>query len=406
VTRTEERLADALHAAAESVRPGTLRPLTTPDTKRLRGADRASKRRRTWLVPVMAAAAVTAVTLAGVVVARQGGVTPSGPTGPPPYYVLTHSLSLRNGDWSDFVIEVRSTATGRVISTLKLPERLGAGNLVRVASVSAAADRRTFFVVMRGQAPGADIYRFHLEIYRFHLTATGHITRLTRVPGIPETGFGLTAVAASPDGSRLAIGGVLLRSYRRTLMIVNVASGRRTTWTAGSRAALPDDVGELSWTADGRTLAFVLTTWNRAVQHGYRYFDEVVRTVDANGRGGSLADSRVVFAQKASPVRSMAGAVISPDGRRVDVLALVGKQSKATGLPPNVQVTEVGVTQRASHPRLLYFGKAGYAGDASMVTDGFGHLALVTDGKIGWLDHGRIHPLAPGDTASLMDFSW
>jgi hypothetical protein len=399
VTRTEERLADALHAAAESVRPGILRPLTTPDTKRLRGADRASKRRRAWLVPVMAAAAVTAVTLASVVVARQGGVAPSAPTGPPPYYVLTRPLSLRNGDWSDFVVEVRSTATGRVISTLNLPERLRAGNLVRVASVSAAADRRTFFVVMNGQPPGA-------EIYRFHLTATGHITRLTRVPGIPETGFGLTAVAASPDGSRLAIGGVLLRSFRRTLMIVNVASGRRTTWTAGSRAALPDDVGELSWTADGRTLAFVLTTWNRAVQHGYLYYDEVVRTVDASGRGGSLADSSVVFAQKASPARSMVGAVISPDGRRVDVLALVGKQSKATGLPPNVQVTEVGVTQRANHPRLLYFGKAGDAGDAGMRTDGFGHLMLVTDGKIGWLDHGRLHPLPADGNPVLTDAVW
>jgi hypothetical protein len=406
MTRTEERLAEALNAAANTVRPGTLRPLTAPDTERLRRADRPGKRRRAWLVPVAAAAAITAVALASVAIVRQAAGRPSAPAGPPPYYVLVRSFGWSNGLRSDFVIEARSTATGRVISTLKLPERLGAREPVRVAELSAAADRHTFFVALNGQAPSA-------EICRFHVTATGHITRLTRVPGFPEAGFAMTAMAASPDGGRLAIGGVLTRSYRRRLMIVNVASGKRTAWTGGLPSAAPaGQIGQLSWTADGHTLAFVMNNEDVTQARSFPYFDAMVQTVDARGKGGSLVDSRTVFAQKASPTRDLLSAVISPDGRQVDVIALAGARVRGT-VPEYVQVIEVGVTHEASHPRLLYVGKAGAhdraaggaIGTPVMATDGHGHLLLVTD-EIGWLDHGRLHPLAPGVDVSPAGFAW
>lgn len=61
MTRTEERLRSAFAGAAETVRPGTLRPLTVPAPDR--------PRTRRWIVPLIAAASVGTV-IAGTVAVR------------------------------------------------------------------------------------------------------------------------------------------------------------------------------------------------------------------------------------------------------------------------------------------------------------------------------------------------
>ncbi len=84
MTRTEERLADALGAAALALREDTLRPLQGPERERHRLA---------WVAPVAAAASVFLVVGLGVALAGylpgSGRVNRSpGPlTAPPRYYV-------------------------------------------------------------------------------------------------------------------------------------------------------------------------------------------------------------------------------------------------------------------------------------------------------------------------------
>jgi hypothetical protein len=118
------------------------------------------------------------------------------------------------------VIEVRSTATGRVLDTLNVAKRLGGQPDQVGGSLTAAADRHTFFVKVHSSRDRSPTDR----IYRFHITAGGHIAGLTRVSGVPERGFSPTAMAVSPDGRRLAIGGEL-SAGRTVLMIVNVGAG-------------------------------------------------------------------------------------------------------------------------------------------------------------------------------------
>src|ERR1700728_4554465 len=58
MTRTEERLSDALHASADRVRDDRLRTLPA--------AGRTTKRARVWLIPVASAASVVLVIAAAV----------------------------------------------------------------------------------------------------------------------------------------------------------------------------------------------------------------------------------------------------------------------------------------------------------------------------------------------------
>lgn len=402
MTRTEERLADALNAAANTVRADALRPLAAPDTKRLRGARRAPWRHHAWLIPVAAAVAVTAVSFASVVAVRSARRAPSTePAGRPPYYVTyRHMVCCGSGPVGN-MIEVRSTATGRVRDTLNLSKRLGmllSGE--DGTGLTAAADRHTFFVSVFSGSVRQPVE----HVYRFYVTATGHITALTPLRGVPETGFRASAMAASPDGSRLAMGGALMPDTRTALMIVDVASGARTVWTGGKLLSPAGGIiGSLSWTADGRTLAFT-SLFSR---DGTRLDATAVRTVEATGHGGSLAGSRRVLYQKASPTHLTIDAIISPDGRRLDLLTLVGKPAPQSQLPGTVRVEEVSVPP-ATHPglRYLYVGKAGNSSGPYLRSDGLGHLLLAVDWKLGWLDHGHLHPLPPGDDGTVMDYAW
>jgi hypothetical protein len=111
VTRTEERLADALDAAARGLREDALRPLVMPERRPHRPA---------WLAPLAAAAALLVVIGLAVAVARQtpgaghrGGQLPGVPTAPHAYYV--------QDDLNQDRPVVRSTATGAVTATVPVP---------------------------------------------------------------------------------------------------------------------------------------------------------------------------------------------------------------------------------------------------------------------------------------------
>ena len=139
MTRTEDRLTDALTAAARAVPEDTLRPLVAPPARR---------RRPAWITPL--AAALGIVLVVGLALAAgtrlSGSRSPGGPAGAqtpvPRYYVV-------EGEQGGPPV-VRSTATGEVTATVPVPKAANVG----VFDVLASTRGGVFFVA--AAAPGTE----------------------------------------------------------------------------------------------------------------------------------------------------------------------------------------------------------------------------------------------------------
>jgi serine/threonine protein kinase len=225
-------------------------------------SSRSSRTRR--LVPVAAAAVIVAIVVA--ILATVGnpkhGTGATGAPAPslagrvPPYYVWITPGSPGNTP-SEAV--VRQTVTGAVLGTIKA----AAGNGTVVA-VTGAADDRTFVLDEQVWAPptgGQQEYEPH-SFYVLRLDADGRPAGVTRLPIKYGAGWGVTGLALSPDGTKLA---VAIQPYsqngyiRTELKLYSVATGAvLRTWDAnGIIGPNPDDPEALSWTSDGKTLAFL-----------------------------------------------------------------------------------------------------------------------------------------------------
>ncbi len=183
MNRTEERLADALTAAARAIPQDTLRPLIAPPPRR----------RAAWVAPL--AAALGIVLVVGLAIALGTRLTgsssgPSGSLAPVPAYYVTEGL----GGGAPVV---RSTATGKITATVPVPREANAG----VDDFLAAARGGVFFVA--AAAPGTSGER----LYRFSLTRSGQVTGFAVVPGgvLGNRNWTPDAMASSPDGSRVAV---------------------------------------------------------------------------------------------------------------------------------------------------------------------------------------------------------
>jgi hypothetical protein len=159
MTRTEERLQDALHASAGRVRDDRLRPL--PDVEP--GAERETGPRsawRGWLVP--AAAAVSVALIIGLAVAVTGHAwrPASGPSADSsrtavgfPKYFADFTGSIPPG----LTMRVRSTSTGAVVASApfpKVPGSLG-GQRPGGAAISADPSGRYLLLTYRDQRGGS-----------------------------------------------------------------------------------------------------------------------------------------------------------------------------------------------------------------------------------------------------------
>ena len=161
MTRTEDRLTDALTAAARAIPEDTLRPLVAPPARR---------RRPAWITPLAAALGIVLVVgLALAAGTRLSGARPPAARRPqtpvPRYYVV-------EGDQGGAPV-VRSTATGQVTATVPVPKRANVG----VFDVLASTRGGVFFVA--AAAPGTEGQR----LYRFRLTSSGQVSGFAPVPG-------------------------------------------------------------------------------------------------------------------------------------------------------------------------------------------------------------------------------
>jgi hypothetical protein len=395
MTATEDRLADALHAAARSVTAPGLRPLDDSPAPRLARAEPRLGRRR-WVAAVASAAAVALIAGLAVVVSGHLRSTPAtGAAAVPRYYAAD--------DFASHSLKIRATATGQVTAVVPDPGRSGQFEAV------ATPDDRTFFADY--QVPGRTN-----AIYRFHVTAAGQVSGLAVVPGGNLGGSAVVmAMTAAPDGSRLAValGSDVVSSAGYSpdkIVVLDTRTGVRTTW-AGGRAPRGMDprtvmISQLSWTAEGHELVY-LAGWtcphpSRGTAEicafsGPLGADQEVRTLNPAGRGGSLSGGRLLLS---SPGGDLGAAVISPDGSVVSAVREVALAGKHGPSRRRFIVTRFD----ARTGKRLHSGYSATTHGGRPTVDAFvpgpsGRYLLVIggarDGVNGWIGDGRLHRLPP-----------
>jgi hypothetical protein len=298
----EDRLRAALRETAGEITPQSVPPLRLPGARRRGTAGPAARRRwSAWLAPLAAAASVTAVVAASLAIstAFQGGhraaSRPAGPfAGLPPYYValavgkphLKPTIAQRQ------FAQVRATATGAVLATVTPPKPYG------TFSAAAAGNGRTFVLAANrwkltrwngGSFADATATRFFL----LRLGTGGHPGQLTPlpIPAVP-TRATISGFALTRDGTKLAVALRGARGGGPEIQVFSLATGAKRVWTWPGGGPITNNAGNgqvLSWTADGRTLAFQQWVGNSID----------VRLLDATTPGGSLqSDSRLAVQWK------------------------------------------------------------------------------------------------------------
>lgn len=448
-TATADRLTDALAAAAAIMPPDEAQALSSQVPGRIaepasRPARRRMGRLRVWLVPVVAAASVTAIILTAVILSAHPGTVPArgpgpaqGPAGvgsgitsqagvpsnpgtrppPQPFYVTIVGRGLsRDGD-ELMTAQVRRTSDGQVTGTMPA---LPAGWILG-GSISVTADDRTFTVaaqtitVCGSSAPAAPA---QTRFYQFSVTSTGQVTGL-RAVGQPVTGEPVSEFAASPDGTEVAYAqqgcpaALSAAAYTGVIHVMNLTSGAVRSWhntvSAATPARVTTQIGAMSWTADGRTL---VADYLWEPEEGSP--DLAVLGLDATSSGGSLqAHSHLLFSQNARCTVCLYTALISPDGSTLTAVAetpvpalpshpgdpwyrlLVLQLSLATGQPS-------GTLYRSAPSIGTYTGLV-----PVLSADGQAQNWLLWNDpeQYGWISGGQLVPL-PKAPAGVLAISW
>ncbi|HEX4656370.1 MAG TPA: hypothetical protein VH307_03210 [Streptosporangiaceae bacterium] len=414
MTRTEERLADALGAAARALHEDTLRPLLVPDRPRRHAA---------WAAPAAAAAGLLLVV--GLAVALAGHLPGSGSINGagslPRFYVEAGFSGARP--------EVRSTATGAVTDRVPVPNAGGA----LVPYLLTAAGNGDFFVAVNGPPV--------TRLYRFRLNAAGQVRGLRQVPGgtLGNAQWAADAMAASPDGSQVAVslgpraapGSTICSPSGREcigppsdhsdhIYVVNTATGARSFWHGGIGQSSAVSVLSLSWTRNGTELAYfaqwcpqgranTFMSCARGTRTGGATAE--VRAINPASGGGALTSGRRLF-QLSATFPNVPQAVISPDGSTITAAVLTGSGGR-WHTPTALAVEQISIAT-GKPLRVLYrqhlSGAASINSTPDYVTlspDTTGkHWLLSTmNGSVpcgsnlnGWIDGGQLVPLPAGCT--------
>ncbi len=277
---TEDQFRSILRQEAADITAESVPPLRQPDASPAR-LQRAASRGRRWLIPLSAAAAVTAIAVAATVLA--GGGQPPKPSvaapglwhGVPEYYLAENPVDATP------TVVVDDTRTGRTLATARLAKDCGA------TQASGAADDRTFAIACDllgegGAGPTERLYlaRFSPAAHRLSVTALR----------LPLIAYG-SNIALSANGTRLAVmsyAGSMSHSPAalgtETLSVYSIATGTVRTWAA---KAILGWSGGVSWVR-GPLLAFdyepTATNWV--------YSPELpgsgIRLLNTNAPSGSL----------------------------------------------------------------------------------------------------------------------
>jgi hypothetical protein len=407
----DNMLRDELKRVTETVQPGQLRPLRIPAP---------GLRWRHRLLPVAAAAAIIAVAVSAVLVARPklapAPASPPGTAAVPRYYLtftFVQDKQFRNLPVTEAV--VRETATGKITGAVKIVTN----SFPASVAADAAPDGRSFILGTAEHAPEGE-YRF----FRLPISAAGKPGHLTELPAYPvPVNAYIAGIALSPDGTRLAVvssyglgatRGGPAKYMVGAVEVINLVTGAVRTWTADMQQGHWYQPGQPSWADGNRMIAF---TWQQAKSMSNDAMTmEGVRLLDTEAPGDNLADARMIMPAKAvnGTINSV---LITTDGR--DVLVATSRDSRGTVV---VQISEVP-TSGSGPVRVLRTETAratttsqGMLADSGQVLSlaPGGRYALVQCIQFGWLDldTGRFTPLpttvpiTPGQVLSIVYGVW
>jgi hypothetical protein len=320
------RVEDDLRAALSSLERHAPDPATVLRAARGRAAGRNGGSWPRWITALAAAASVIAVVAASLVITsgahhrQAGSAAASGrPKAAaariPPFY-----LTFAGGRGGRQHLVSHSTATGAVLATILPPKPYGNFSLV-----TAAADDRTFVLAAERWQPISPTKFFLIRLGR-----DGRLQQFTALP-IPQLPAAelASAIAISPDASKLAVA-VEKAAPRNTknpeIRVFTLATGSERTWVWHGHATITNNAGSgqpLSWSADGRTLAF--QQWIAGSID--------IRLLDTTAPGNDLRSSRLIldFAHEQESLHFVHGkassifgysALLTPDGTKI-VLATV-----------------------------------------------------------------------------------
>jgi hypothetical protein len=435
----EDRIRAATIQTAEEIAPGSLRPLSLDGqgpvgrgtrARRAAGAGRGSARWPRVLIPVAAAASVIAVVAVSLAVTGSFGdgspatsrahagrpgthgtspiVSPASRAAlasvPEFYVAMTPGGMDRNNR-----AQVRATGTGAVLATVAAPAPYNT-----FSWVTAAADDRTFVLAaqewtpMRPGSAGTAIGKRDddspTKFFALRLSPDGRTARLSALPIRVQPGSEwVDGIALSPDGSKLAVAvnwnGENDTDINPAIAVYTVATGASKRWVWPSMGVIGNAKpwgSPLSWTADGRTLAFQIFPQSGLVE---------VQLLDTGAPGGMMrsrlgvewahgdvtgGDDPVINGGPRDPANSLRGfnTLITPDGTKI---VCVTGGSTVTG------VTEFDTsTGRAM--------SGGYRqGTDVLWTNASGSTLIVSNARtVGVLTGGHFTPLPDASDVDIM----
>jgi hypothetical protein len=308
-------------------------------------------------------------------------------------------------------VKIRSVATGRVVGSASAPRQTGWSMVSD--GMAAAPDGRTFYVAYT--AVHASSSAAQTRIYRLSVAGTA----LTPVMGgvIPQsvpTGL-RTSMAVSPDGARLAL--TVTRSIpgRRygpgstdEIAVVDLRTGARVAREGGlNRSGRTPVIRDVSWTADGRSVVFLVLWCDSAVNLNLCLSPlgppasrtEQVRSVPVTSAGGSLARSTVLLGQDGT-LPFISDAVAGPRPGELTLAVLSGRTAAAGGRPAaTVERVAARTGSVLGIDYRLVIGPYGETPQGVVLgADPSGQHLLLTyevggGFRTGWVSQGRLRPL-------------
>jgi hypothetical protein len=293
MTALEDRLRDAYRAVADTVDPATIPGLTEGTEPRA-----TLSRRMSFVMPLVAAAAVIAVVTMSVLLvgmsprfqARTVKTRAAAAVSFPAFALVDLGSSLK----------VYNTRSGAVVALVAPP----AGQ--KFEDVASGGAARTFLA-----ATGSAGSACHARFYRFELSATGQPSPLTFLRSVP--GSQPTAVAAIPGGGSYAYSAVHCATAPPNGLIGISGQAGNHTWAYDQG---DDYTFSLAATADGDRLALSLYA-------GSGWADLLL---DTHSRAGTVDKaSRILPAVPYAQTLA-----ISPDGRTLYACASNGATGTLT----------------------------------------------------------------------------
>jgi hypothetical protein len=268
---TEDQFRAILREEAADITAQSIPPLRRPDDEparpaRLRPAGVAGTRRRRWIVPLAAAAAVTTIAVAATDAGSGARLPEPGSAGTGFWHgVPAYFLALRTdvtGQRFAVVVVAQRTATGAVVATARPP-----GVLPSLVAADGASDRA--FVVVSERPNGSG---------EFFLARLNIAARTITFRRLPITASHPTAIAVSPDGSELAVEQHLYPKPVTEIQTYSISGTILRTWRSRDTAD-PGNLPSFAW-GPGGTLAFTY--------YGAPSASDGIRLLSAAARSGNL----------------------------------------------------------------------------------------------------------------------